>query len=129
MTDQTPGTGVNGFVRSRLASFSYALQGLAFVLQSQHNAWIHLSATAAAVGGGLIVGLSVNEWLWIVSAIALVWFAEAINTSFEILFDVAQPERSVRIKIAKDVAAGAVLICSLYAVVVALLVFVPYLRS
>ena len=127
MSEEAPATSVAEFVRSRLASFSYALQGLAFVLQSQHNAWIHLSATAAAVIGGLIVGLSVNEWLWIVSAIALVWFAEAINTSFEILFDVAQPERSLRIKIAKDVAAGAVLICSIYAVVVALLVFVPHL--
>ena len=127
MTDKAPAPEAAGFMRSRLASFGYAFQGLAYVLQSQHNAWIHLTATATAVIGGLVVSLSVNEWLWVVSAIALVWFAEAINTSFEVLFDVAAPERSVRIKIAKDVAAGAVLICSIYAVVVATLVFWPYL--
>ena len=69
------------------------------------------------------VGLDIGDWLWIASAIALVWFAEAMNTSFEILSDVAAPERSIRIKIAKDIAAGAVLICSVYAVVVGVLVF------
>ena len=123
MSEETPTQDAGGFVRSRLSSFGYALQGLGFVLQSQHNAWIHLAAAGVVVVGGVVVGLDIGEWLWIASAIALVWFAEAMNTSFEILSDVAAPERSIRIKIAKDIAAGAVLICSVYAVVVGVLVF------
>lgn len=119
----TPAETAESFLESRLASFGYALTGLLFVLRTQHNAWIHLTFAAFAVIAGIVVGLSRLDWLWVSSAIALVWFAEAMNTAFEILSDVIEPHRSIRIKVAKDIAAGAVLICSLYAIVVGLLVF------
>lgn len=114
---------------SRLRSFGFALRGLGFVVRTQPNARIHLAAAAAVVLAGLGFGIAREDWLWIASAIALVWFAEATNTAFEHLCDAVSPEFHPAVEKAKDVAAGAVLICAGYAVVVGLFVFVPQLAD
>jgi len=114
---------------ARLKSFGHALSGLGFVLRTQHNAWIHLAATVFAIAFGLWLRIVPNDWRWIVLAIALVWIAEIVNTAFEHLCDVVQPEFHVSVKAAKDVAAGAVLIAAFAAAAIGLLVFLPYLFS
>jgi diacylglycerol kinase (ATP) len=110
-----------------LRSFNYAGRGLWTLLASQHNAWIHAAATAAVVGAGLLLGLERFEWLALVFAIMAVWTAEALNTAFEFLCDVASPQFHPLVARAKDVAAAAVLICAAGAIVTAVLVFAPYL--
>lgn len=117
------------FTRSRIQSFRYALSGLGFILKTQHNAWIHLGIAAAVVVTGLLVGLTTSDWLWVASAIALVWFAETMNTGFEYLCDAVSPDHSADVEKAKDIAAGAVLICSVYAVVVGALVIGRHLLA
>lgn len=97
------------------------------MLRSQHNAWVHAVATLAALAAGFLFGISTGEWLAITLAIVAVWTAEALNTAFESLCDVASPEFHPMVERAKDVAAGAVLISAIGAVVVALLVFGPRL--
>ncbi len=59
---------------------------------SQHNAWIHASATLVAIGLGLTCGIRRTEWFAIILAVVSVWSAEALNTAFEFLCDVASPE-------------------------------------
>lgn len=97
------------------------------MLQSQHNAWIHALATVAVTGLGLALGLSMAEWCWIVLAIISVWTAEALNTAFEFLTDVASPAFHPLAGQAKDVAAGAVLIAAAGAVIIGALVLGPHL--
>jgi len=75
------------------------------------------------------VGLSRAEWCWIVLAIVGVWMAEALNTAFEFLCDVASPQFHPMVKHAKDVAAGAVLLCAVGAAIVGVLVFLPRLQT
>jgi diacylglycerol kinase len=116
-------------LKSRLRSFGFALKGLSFVVRTQPNARIHLLAAAGVVLAGLTLGIGRADWLWIASAIALVWFAEAMNTAFEYLCDAVSPEFHPAVEKAKDIAAGAVLIAAVYAVVVGLLVFVPHLAG
>lgn len=111
------------FLRKRLLSFRYAINGLVYVVKTQHNAWLHLSAAIIVVIAGLIARIETSDWLWLASAIALVWFAETINTAFEFLCDVVSPEFSTAVTRAKDIAAGAVLICAIYAVFVGAMVF------
>lgn len=111
----------------RIKSFGFAFAGLAAMLRTQHNAWIHLASTIVVVSGGLWFGLSRDEWIWLVLAIVAVWTAEALNTAFELLCDVASPEFHPLVKQAKDVAAAAVLITAFGATIVGLLVFAPYL--
>jgi diacylglycerol kinase (ATP) len=97
------------------------------LLASQHNAWVHLVATVAVVVAGLFFRLQAGEWCWITLAIMAVWTAEALNTAFELLTDVASPEFHPLAGKAKDVAAGAVLISATGAVIVGVLVFGPKL--
>ena len=107
----------------RIRSFTYAFHGIALTLRSQHNAWVHAVATIAAISASIAFSISRTEWCLITFAIAGVWVAEAMNTAFEFLCDVASPEFHPTVKQAKDVAAGAVLIGALAAVVIGVLVF------
>ena len=78
---------------------------------------------------GFALGLSLGEWLWIVTAIAGVWLAEAFNTALERLADVVSLERDARLKVVKDVAAAGVLVAAIAALVIGILIFYPRLRG
>ncbi len=110
----------------RLQSFRYAAVGIGFMLQYQHNAWIHLAISVVVCLTAWWFKVSAADWRWLVVAIVLVWVAEAMNTTFEYVCDVISPEFHVSVEKAKDIAAGAVLICSGGAVVLGLLTFWPY---
>lgn len=114
-------------LRARLASFRYAARGLRAMLALQHNAWIHALATAGAVLLGLGLRIDAGGWTAVALAIVAVWTAEALNTAFEALCDVASPDFHPLVERAKDVAAAAVLIASLGALFVGILVFGPAL--
>jgi diacylglycerol kinase (ATP) len=113
----------------RIRSINCALQGLKAMLTSQHNAWVHAAATLMVVLTGLLLGLKANEWCWITFAVISVWSAEALNTAFEFLTDVASPEFHPLAGKAKDVAAGAVLIAAIGAIIIGLLVLGPKISS
>lgn len=113
--------------RARLQSFRHALAGLTWIFATQPNAWIHAVASVIVVALGLGFGLSAGEWLALILTIALVWFAEAMNTAFEHLCDVVQPEFHESVKRSKDIAAAAVLIAAAAAMLVGLIVFLPRL--
>ncbi len=95
------------------------------MLRTQHNAWIHAGATILVAIVGLALRIDPTSWLWLVLAIVAVWTAEALNTAFELLADVASPDFHPVVKQAKDVAAGAVLIAAIGSVVIGLLVLGP----
>ena len=118
---------MSGFSLARRAeSFGHAARGLATMLRGQHNARIHAAVSLLVCIAALALGVSAADWKWLVLTMALVWAAEAMNTAFEHLCDVVSPEHSAAVKHAKDIAAGSVLICAIAAVVMAVLVFVPY---
>ncbi len=112
---------------ARWQSVKYAARGVAVVLRTQHNAWLHAIATGVVLAAGFFVGLSRLEWCAIVLAMVAVWTAEALNTAIEIVVDLASPDVHPLAGRAKDVAAGAVLISACGAVVVGILVFAPHL--
>ena len=113
----------------RIRSIVCALKGIRVMLASQHNAWIHGCATMAVGIAGLYFRVTRSEWCWIVLAVMAVWTAEALNTAFEFLTDVASPEFHPLAGKAKDVAAGAVLIAAIGSVIIGFVVFGPYVRS
>lgn len=112
-----------GFVRS----FSFAGQGVWHTVRTQRNMRVHLVAAAAAVVAGLVVRLSAVDWACIAAAIGLVLTAEALNTVVEALVDLCTDQYHPLAKIAKDTAAGAVLISSVAALGVGAAVFLPRL--
>jgi diacylglycerol kinase len=109
-----------------MASLGHALRGLR-VFASQPNARIHCAAALVVVAAASWLGVSRLEWTALLLAIALVMSAEALNTALEYVVDLASPDWHPLARDAKDVAAGAVLLCSLGAAAVGLLVFWPYL--
>jgi diacylglycerol kinase (ATP) len=111
------------FVRTRVRSFTFALAGLAHLVRTQRNAWLHLLATAAVVAAALALRVSAAGWCWLIVAIGAVWVAEALNTAVELLADAAVPEHHPLVGRAKDVAAAAVLLAATMAVAIGACVF------
>lgn len=111
---------------ARVRSFRHAFRGVASVLRTQHNTWIHAVATVGAVAMGLGLGLARWEWCALTFAFGLVWVAEALNTALEFLADEVSQERRELIGKAKDAGAAGVLIAAIISVVIGLLVFVPH---
>ena len=111
----------------RIRSIGHAINGIKIVLSTQHNAWIHAVATLVVIFAGFYFAVSNSEWIWLIVAIVMVWVAEALNTAFELLCDVASPEFHPIVKQSKDVAAGAVLVSAIGSVIIGLIVFFPYL--
>lgn len=120
---------VVNWIRARARSFRFAFRGVGAMLATQHNAWLHAAAVVVVVTAGLGFGIERLEWLAITLAIVAVWVAEALNTAFETLCDVASPDFHPLVERAKDVAAGAVLISAIGALVVAALIFGPRLAA
>ncbi len=116
-------------IAARIKSISYALAGIATMLRTQHNAWLHLAATVAVVLLAFWFALPTAEWMALILAIVIVWSAEALNTAFERLCDVAHPDFHPLVKQAKDVAAAAVLIAAAGATAIGLLIFGPRLLA
>lgn len=117
------------FVRGRLASFRPAFAGWRYVVRTQPNAWIHLVITVSVFLLGWWLGIDRQDWLAILLATGLVWSAELLNTSVEVVIDLVSPGHHDLAKAAKDVAAGAVVIAALTALIVGALVLGPPLLA
>ncbi len=111
--------------RKRLKSFSYAYEGLKVLLQTQHNARIHVGLAIFALCLCFWLEVGKIELCLILFAIVLVWMAEAFNTVFEILTTMVSPTHSIKAKRAKDVAAGVVLVTSVGALIIGLTILGP----
>ena len=116
----------NGFSwRARARSFKYAFQGIATLLRDEHNARIHLAATALAVILGALLGISPTEWCIVIILIGAVFALEAVNTAIEAVCDKVSPDFQPLIKKAKDTAAAAVLFMAFAAVIIGAIIFIP----
>ena len=112
-------------VYSRIHSFRYAFDGWWYVVRTQHNAWIHLIFTITVFSVALLLRLPARDWAVLVLTIMVVWTAEFMNTALEAVVDMTMPEVHPLAKVAKDVAAAAVLLSALSAVLVGLLIIGP----
>jgi diacylglycerol kinase (ATP) len=116
-----------GRAKALRASFRYAFAGLAYCFRTQRNFRIHIAFAVVATLVGLFLGLTWVEWAVLVATFVLVLSAEMVNTMIEALVDLVTLEYHPLAKIAKDVAAGVVLLTAIGAVVVGLVIFAPRL--
>lgn len=112
-------------LHSRARSFSYAFQGWAYVLRTQRNAWIHTFVTLIVLALAFWLRLPRVEWAILLLTLMAVWMAELINTALESVVDLTMLDPHPLAKIAKDVAAAAVLVGALGAVLIGLLILGP----
>jgi diacylglycerol kinase (ATP) len=116
-------------VKNRIRSFGFAFKGIWTMMESQQNAWIHLFATLVVITAGILLRIERSEGIWIILAIMSVWAAEALNTAFEYLADVANPNFHPLVAKAKDVAAGAVLVAAIGAAIIGIITFWPHVAA
>jgi diacylglycerol kinase (ATP) len=109
--------------QSLLQSFNYATEGVIHALRTQRNLWIHFAIAVAVLIAALAFGVTKIELMVLLLAITFVLVAELVNTAIEAAVDVASTSFDPMAKLAKDIAAGAVLIAALNAVAVGYLVF------
>lgn len=108
---------------SIIQSFNYAIEGVVHVLRTQRNMRIHFAAAFTVIFVAAAAGVSRIELIALLISIAFVLVAEMINTAVEGAIDAATTSFDPMAKLAKDIAAGAVLIASVNAVAVGYLVF------
>ena len=110
-------------MRGFLRGFRYAARGLLFCVRHERNFRIHMVIAAYVLAFAPYFSLNRGEWTALLAVIALVLAAEALNTAVEQAVNLASPERRTRARVAKDVAAGAVLLCALFAVAAGAVLF------
>ncbi|MDE3224237.1 MAG: diacylglycerol kinase family protein [Nitrospirota bacterium] len=103
--------------------FAWAWAGLKAAFQAEQSFRIQLAVAGAVSMAGVAVGLSQQEWLFIVMAIGMVLSLELLNTMIEKTLDLLHPAQHERVKFIKDISAAAVLLSSLAAAIVGLFVF------
>lgn len=112
-------------IRARIKSSTHAWRGLGVMIKRSHNAWAGLFTSALAVYLGFILDISSTEWLFLISSIFLVFIVEAINSAIEIDINLTSPEIHPFARDTKDVSAGAVLLSTMLALIVAFFIFLP----
>jgi diacylglycerol kinase (ATP) len=104
-------------------SFNFAIEGLIHVLRTHRNMRIHFAIAIGVMVGAVWAGVNRFELIALLISIAFVLVAEMINSAIEQAIDVATTSFDPLAKLAKDIAAGAVLIASVNAIAVGYLVF------
>jgi diacylglycerol kinase (ATP) len=104
-------------------SFRYATEGLMHCFRTQRHMQIHFVLMILVLLSALMVGMDKRDVILLLVCIVLVISAEMVNTAIETVVDMVTQQYHPLAKLAKDVAAGAVMVCSLNAVIVGLLLF------
>jgi len=115
----------SGFGRSVLQAW----RGIIYTWKTQGHLQFHILAGFVVMAVAWSIGLSRWEWAILIFAIGSVIITEIINTAVEIVVDMIQPNFHPLAGMAKDVAAGAVLVAAIQAVIVGLIIFLPPLSS
>ena len=106
-----------------LDALKNAVMGLAYTVKTQLNIKRQLGIAVFVIAMSLIFKIPKIEFMFLIFSIALVIFAETVNTAIETIVDMYTEKYNEKARIAKDVGAGAVLVCSINSVIIAIIVF------
>jgi diacylglycerol kinase (ATP) len=118
---------IMGKLKKRIKSFGYAGRGIRIVFGTETNMKIHICIAILVLISGFSFRITTTEWIACLLCIGMVFGMEMVNTAIENIVDLASPKHHPLAGKAKDIAAGAVLICAIVSVIVGLLVFGPKL--
>jgi diacylglycerol kinase len=109
-----------------LKSFQYAFRGLGKIFREERNLQIELIIAIITIAAGFYFRLNPIEWCILLIANFSVLFAETLNSAVERLADMLRPRIHQYAKEVKDITAAAVMLASLFAIIVGLIIFIPY---
>jgi diacylglycerol kinase (ATP) len=111
----------------RLKSMKFAAKGAFKLITTEHSVMVQSSIGVLITLAGFYFGINKTEWLVQTLAIGLVLGIEGLNTAVEKIADFIHPEYHERIGFIKDIAAGAVFFAAITAIVIAAIIYIPYL--
>lgn len=106
-------------------SFKYAIRGIKSAIKSEQNLKIHFIIMELVILMALLLNLSILEWLIILICFMIVISSELFNTALEKCVDLASPKFNELARLAKDIAAGSVLITAFFSAIIGLIIFLP----
>ena len=106
-------------------SFKYAIQGILSSFKTERNMKIHIFVMILVIIAGFILKINKYEWIACILCFAIVISGELFNTAIETVVNMVMPYKNDKAKIAKDIAAGAVLTLAIGAAVIGVIIFVP----
>ncbi|HMK48966.1 MAG TPA: diacylglycerol kinase [Thermodesulfovibrionales bacterium] len=112
-----------------LRSADFAIEGILYAAKTQRHLRYHFFAAVAVLLVSYILGVTKTEFLIISLSVIAVILAEMFNTAIEAVVDIISPGRSEKARVAKDTAAGAVLVTAFGAAVIGYIILFPYLKA
>ncbi len=106
-------------------SFYHAWEGIKECLVTERNMTIHFCFMIAVIIMGFILNISKGEWITCLILFVLVMSLELVNTAIETVVDICSPTINEKAKLAKDCAAGAVLLAAVISAIIGLWIFIP----
>lgn len=108
-------------------SFGYAFEGIFAGIRKERNMKIHCLAAVCVIIAGVVFQITKMEWCLCFTLFGLIMSLELVNTAVEAVVDLVTEEKKPLAKLAKDTAAGAVLIAAIMAAIAGLIIFIPYI--
>ncbi len=106
-------------------SFKYAFTGIATSFKTEQNMKIHILVMILVIIAGIVLKVSLLDWVILVIMFSLVISAELFNTVIETVVDMITMEKNEKAKVAKDISAGAVLVLAIGSIIVGFIIFIP----
>lgn len=112
---------------SFVESVNCAIEGILYTARTQKHMRHHFLAALVVLVAALLLRVTLLEFMLLALAISFVLFAELLNTAIEVVVDMISPEFNPMAKLAKDVAAGAVLAAAFGTAIMGYLVLSKYI--
>ncbi len=112
-----------------LNSFKYAFKGIFSSFKSERNMKIHVLIMLIVILMGIFFHISIGEWIICLILFCLVISGELFNTAIETTVDLVSLKENYQAGLAKDIAAGAVLVLAFGSALIGLIIFVPKIIS
>ena len=119
----------SNFISGRLKSLVYATGGFFKLILTEHSIMAQTSIALIMTAVGFYFNISKTEWLFQILSIGLVISIEGLNTAVEKICDFIHPNFHNKIGFIKDIAAGAVFFSALTAIIIGLIIYIPYLLN
>jgi len=117
------------FVKGRIKSLKYALIGAYKLITTEHSIMVQLSIGVLVSVLGFIFDITKTEWMLQTLAVGIVLAIEGLNTAVEKIADFIHPDHHEKIGFIKDIAAGAVTFAAISAVIIGLIIYIPYFTA
>lgn len=112
-------------IKKIIKSFKYAFTGIYTGINEERNMKIHISIMILVIIMGIILKISKSEWIICIILFGLVISLELMNTAIENTVDLITTEKNPKAKVAKDTAAGSVLVVAIMSAIIGLIIFIP----